>query len=198
MWAPYRPYLPTREQREYRKTVGELNGFISGMITERWERHRALESKHGQVEIAEPDILDRVLLSVAPEEWGRETVLGLTDEFKSFILAGHETSASMLTWSIYELYRNPECLAAVLDEGRKVFGACRGAAGGGRDEYQNSPLPSAKELSQLTYTVNALKESLRLYSLVPVVTRVTKEDDVLGDQPVPAGTKIFVNIKVGG
>ena len=33
------------------------------------------------------------------------------------------------------------------------------------------------------------------YTLVPVVSRVCVEDDMLGDQPVPAGTKIFMLIK---
>jgi cytochrome P450 len=40
-----------------------------------------------------------------------------------------------------------------------------------------------------------MQESLRRYSLVPVVTRQAVQDDMLGDQPVPAGTKIFINIK---
>jgi len=44
--------------------------------------------------------------------------------------------------------------------------------------------------------VNLLKETLRLYSLVPVVTRVAEADDTLGDQFIPKGTKIFICIKV--
>ena len=41
-----------------------------------------------------------------------------------------------------------------------------------------------------------LKEALRKYSLVPVVTRNTVEDDQLGDLQIPAGTKIFINMQV--
>lgn len=39
------------------------------------------------------------------------TVLQLRDEMKTFLLAGHETSAAMMTWATYELACHPECLA---------------------------------------------------------------------------------------
>jgi hypothetical protein len=41
-----------------------------------------------------------------------------------------------------------------------------------------------------------LKEALRRYSVVPVVTRSLKEDDMLGGQPVPAGAMIVCHIQV--
>ena len=44
--------------------------------------------------------------------------------------------------------------------------------------------------------VCVLKEALRKYSLVPVVTRNAVEEDQLGTLTVPAGTKIFINMKV--
>lgn len=43
-----------------------------------------------------------------------------------------------------------------------------------------------------------LKEALRRYSVVPVVTRSLKEDDMLGGQPVPAGAMIVCHIQVCG
>jgi cytochrome P450 len=41
-----------------------------------------------------------------------------------------------------------------------------------------------------------LKEALRRYSVVPVVTRSLKEDDMLGGQPVPAGAMIVCHVQV--
>jgi cytochrome P450 len=46
------------------------------------------------------DTLEQVLANVDPNTWSEATVLQLRDEFKSFILAGHETSASMMTWCV--------------------------------------------------------------------------------------------------
>lgn len=50
-------------------------------------------------------------------------------------------------------------------------------------------------MSPVSYTINLLKETLRLYSLVPVVTRVAEGDDTLGGQFIPKGTKIFICTK---
>ena len=48
-------------------------------------------------------------------------VVQLRDQIKSFLLAGHETSAAMLTWTVYQLALNPACHARVLEEfGRGV------------------------------------------------------------------------------
>jgi cytochrome P450 len=46
-------------------------------------------------------------------------------------------------------------------------------------------MPGKDELQNLTYTVNVLKESLRKYTLVPMVTRVCVKDDTLDGQPIP-------------
>jgi len=42
-------------------------------------------------------------------------------------------------------------------------------------------------VDNMPYTLAVLKEALRRYSVVPVVTRSLKEDDCLGGCPVPAG-----------
>lgn len=53
------------------------------------------------------------MANVDPATWSEATVLQLRDEFKSFILAGHETSASMMTWCVYQLAMNPDALSKV-------------------------------------------------------------------------------------
>ena len=58
------------------------------------------------------DILDRIL-EVLGDTWGAEEERQLCYEFKTFVLAGHETSAAMLTWSLYELTQNSDILAKV-------------------------------------------------------------------------------------
>lgn len=105
----------------------------------------------------------------------------------------------MLTWTIFQLSKNPGVLEKVKSEGKHVFAAESGTGRAkpvdGADCFQSSKLPDKEELSKLSYTVNALKETLRMYWLVPMVTRECVNDDVIGGNKVPAGSKIFINIK---
>merc|ERR1712196_595176 len=55
--------------------------------------------------------------------------------------------------------------------------------------------PSRDELNGLEYIVGALKESLRLYSVVPVVTRKCLGDDYLGGEFVPKGTTVIIFVQ---
>ena len=52
--------------------------------------------------------------------------------------------------------------------------------------------PSVASLKRLHYTENALKEALRKYAIVPVVTRQAVKDDKLGDFSIPKDTKVVV------
>ena len=159
----------------------------------RWAKHQEARADGREPPLV--DILDRLVSSVDPAAWGESCVTQLRDEIKTFILAGHETSASMLTWSVYELTQNPEVLEKVLAEGRKIFPDTTSAPAGDRDKFQTSTLPTKETLKDMNYTVHVLKESLRLYTLVPMVTRECLEDDVIDGQTIPAGTKIFINLK---
>jgi cytochrome P450 len=173
--------------------VAALNTFVSDFIRARWAKRQAALAATGNY--VNQDVLDRVMAAVDPATWSEATVLDLRDQIKSFILAGHETSASMLTWTVFQVSQCPHVRERLLAEGRRVFPAVVGAATPTQNQYEVVPLPSREQLNELAYTVCTLKESLRRYSLVPVVTRQAVADDMLGEQPVPAGTKIFINIK---
>jgi hypothetical protein len=57
-------------------------------------------------------------------------------------------------------------------------------------------MPACSVVNGAKYTVCVLKEALRKYSLVPVITRNAVEDDVIGSLQIPSGTKLFLNLKV--
>eukprot|EP00124_Ichthyophonus_hoferi_P004612 Ihof_evm2s530 gene=Ihof_evmTU2s530 len=201
VWEPWRKYMPTSNWFKYRETLSKLDTYMIDTITNRWEERQAriaqgLPATQPVKEGSCVDVLDQVLDNLDPDTWGPATIDQLKDEFKSFVLAGHETSASMLMWTLYELTQNPDILERMKKEGYSVFGECRRTPTvEGEDEFSSVPLPGAEELRNLNLTVNVLKEAIRKYTLVPVVSRYALKDDVLDGVPVPAGTKIFVNIK---
>uniref|UniRef100_A0A669DQ55 Docosahexaenoic acid omega-hydroxylase CYP4F3 n=1 Tax=Oreochromis niloticus TaxID=8128 RepID=A0A669DQ55_ORENI len=123
-------------------------------------------------------------MSVLKDEDGQ----GLTDEemqaeANTFMFAGHDTTASAICWTLYNLARHEhyqeKCRQEVMDlmEGRD----------GQEIEWE--------DLSNLPFTTMCIKESLRLHSPVQAVTRSYTQDMVLpGNRTVPAGTICLVSI----
>lgn len=69
-------------------------------------------------------------------------------QIKTFILAGHETSASMLTWALYELTQSKEYMGRIVQEADAVFGKGCGPA---------TPLPGMEQLNNLVFSQCCLK-----------------------------------------
>ena len=62
------------------------------------------------------------------EAWDAALETQLCYEIKTFLLAGHETSAAMLTWTLYELTQNDEAMAKVRRVGAAPAARYRAAA----------------------------------------------------------------------
>ena len=171
------------------------------------------------------DILETMLAAIEHrgEEWSFALETQLCFEVKTFLLAGHETSAAMLTWSLYELGRGdarlPESVkvAAAAEDAEAREGlavrdpAAAAALARVRKEAESvlklpaSPLkssaappiiPTRKAAEEgFEFSLACLKESLRKYSVVPVVTRVAAEDTTLCGRRVPRGTYVAICIQ---
>ena len=87
----------------------QLDNAIIDIIRKRWKQKQA----GGAVP---DDILERVLDQVDAAEYGTAVETQLCFEIKTFLLAGHETSAAMLTWTLYELSRNGAAMSRVVSE----------------------------------------------------------------------------------
>jgi len=82
----------------------------------------------------------------------------------NFLIAGRDTTASLLTWTFYELSRHPEVEEKVIEEINSVI----------KDENANF-----KNIKLLKYTKWVLQEVLRLYPPVPIDGYTALEDDIL-------------------
>ena len=102
----------------------------------------------------------------------------------------------MLTWTLYELIdppppsggagraSPPSALAAVRAEAATAFATPRlGPAA-------TPPAPSRAAAEGMAFTLACLKETLRKYSVVPIVTRVAAADTALLGIPIPRGTHV--------
>lgn len=106
------------------------------------------------------DILDLVLDSYQKDHPDAKSmpdsaVRQIRDEFKTFMLAGHETSAAMMTWAFYELIGDTPLYEKVVKEGQDVFGA----ASIDWMKRTDSDLPARERLGDLTLSEACLKVS---------------------------------------
>jgi cytochrome P450 len=126
---------------------------------------------------ADADILGRMM--AARDRQGEPMPdAQLACEALTLVIAGHETTASVLNWVWYLLARHPEVQARVAAEVRH---AKRQAA------------LSMKVLEQLHYTCSVLEEALRCYPPLWLMTRKAIKPDRLGGYEVPSGTEIYIS-----
>ncbi len=122
-----------------------------------------------------PDLLSRLL--TARDETGvplsdRE----IRDETVTLYVGGHETTSSTLVWAWYLLSRNEEARRALAGELDRVLA--------GRE-------PGYDDYASLTYAQAVVKETLRLYPTIWLLTGIAKEGATLAGRPVPPGTRVW-------
>lgn len=160
-------WVPTGRNLRFRRAVQTLDRVVGGIIEER----RASGEDHG-------DLL-AMLMGLQDEETGeRMTDAQLRDEAMTMFLAGHETTATNLTWTFYVLSKHPEVERKLRAELNEVLG--------GRT-------PTVKDLGELTYLDRVLKESQRLYPPVPMVARNALEDTTVGGYAVPKDAYVILS-----
>lgn len=113
------------------------------------------------------DVLSRLILQ--GEDGDALSDTELRDQLVTLLLAGHETTASALAWSLYEVGRSPELLAR-----------CQQAAAEGDDEYLDA----------------VLKESMRLHPIIPMVVRTLMKPATIGGWDLPRGTTVGPSILI--
>jgi cytochrome P450 len=103
----------------------------------------------------------------------------LANEIMTLIVAGHENTAGLIMWMWYLLSRYPEYQAKLSDE---------------FDRIPWGEVPTAGNLTKYSYTHQVINETLRLYPPTWLMTRMSVNDDHLGDFFVPAGTEIYISL----
>jgi cytochrome P450 len=125
------------------------------------------------------DLMRRLVLARDPETGNAMDDERLVDNLLTFYLAGHETTAKVLTWTLYLLARSPEWSERLRAEIASV-------TGGG-------PLGAA-HIERLTLTQQVVKEAMRLYPPAPLMSRQAIEDVEIEGHRIRAGTSVLLPI----
>jgi cytochrome P450 len=103
----------------------------------------------------------------------------LVREVLTLVVAGHETTASLLNWLWYLLATHPEAQLRLANELDRL-------------PWKGSS-PTMDSLSNFTYTRQVIDEALRLYPPLWLMSRKAINEDHLGEYFVPSGTEIFIS-----
>jgi len=166
------------KQVEFREDMTMLDDILADLINDAvsTRREASVEELEERDYDDDPSLL-RFLVDMRGEDLS-STVL--RDDLMTMLIAGHETTAAMLTWTLFELSRgDPELLKEIQAEVRTVL------KDKDRPDYDD-----IVEMKKLRY---ALIESLRLYPEPPVLIRRARTDDELpqGSSSLKDGVKIL-------
>ena len=154
------------ENRQFRADLEYFNKLIFHIISDR----RLSEEK--------PNDLLQLLFDSQDEETGAQmNDQQIRDEAITMFAAGHETSATGLTWLLFELAKHPQIVAKMRKES-EIF----------------EDVPTFEQLLQLPYTRQVVEEGLRLYPPAWTMTRESVEDDVIAGYQLRKGTSLFLSI----
>lgn len=161
MWLPLPAHLA------HRRALATIHAVIDEAID------RVHRGASGSAEL-----IHQLVAAQDPHTGGRLTDAEIRDELMTFLVAGHDTTATTLAYAWWVLGRRPDLQERVAAEARAV-----------------GPHPlSAADVPALPYTRQVLHEALRLCPPAPVVARQAQQDVVVDGYRLRAGTQILVGI----
>lgn len=176
--------IPTRSARRMRAAVDTLDRIVDEMVDRRLARG---------VTPADPDLLGLLLRAAgladpidpvpAPALSGAHpgpvmTMREVRDEVVTLVIAGHETVASSLVWTLHLLATNPDAQRRLLAE---------------LDEVLHGRPPSWKDVPHLVRTRAVVDEALRLYPPAWIITRRAAGSDTIDGVEIPEGTLVLIS-----
>lgn len=117
-----------------------------------------------------PDLLDLLIAAVDPETGRKMDPRELRDNLLAFIVAGHETTALALAWSLYLLAFDPAAQDRARAEAMEALG--------------EDDIARAAHLEKLPFTRAVIEEAMRLYPPAAFLGRVARAEDSLAGRPV--------------
>lgn len=172
-------YFPFPQLRRFRRARSRLDQIVYRLIRD--HRNKLFRGTSENSETTSRSDLLTMLMSPRPDIGGVMHVPSdaqLRDEILTVLLAGYETVANALTWTLYLLSQNPaaeQSLHAELDD---VLRGCS---------------PALQDIPRLRYTEMVLAESMRLYPPAWAMGRRALNDFSLGPWRFPARTTVLMS-----
>jgi cytochrome P450 len=167
-FLPLPRWVPRLHKRATRQSAARIRALIARLC-----EARASAIADGT---APDDLATKIMTTVDPVSGKPFTTAEMVDQMAIFFLAGHETSASALAWSLYLLAVNPQVQDRVAAEAADL-----------------GPSPDFAALSRLKFTRDVFREVLRLYPPVPMMVRENRCPEVMRDRQVAPGAQMVLS-----
>ncbi|KAJ4723102.1 Cytochrome P450 [Melia azedarach] len=161
-------FFPTATKRKLKDNYNELQKLIKGIINKREEALRIEKARND-------DLLGLLMESNYKAVEQKEAGMNLQEvieECKLFYLAGQETTASLLVWTMVLLSIHPHWQERAREEVFHVSG---------------NEVPKFDDLNKLKVVTQILYEVLRLYTPAALLTRINVKETKLGETVLPPG-----------
>jgi cytochrome P450 len=159
-------WMPTAQRRRFRRSMDVLHSVIDDAVA----ACRANPSSGAE--------LIRLLLDARDPETGQPlSDNAIRDELLVFLLAGHDTTSTTLTYALWALGHHPDMQAEVAAEASAIDRTL-----------------SVDDVARLPYTTQVIHEALRLCPPAPAVGRMAMQDVMVDGFRIPAGTNLVVGV----
>ncbi|MFE9324214.1 cytochrome P450 [Nocardia sp. NPDC052278] len=167
--SPFIPLaVPTVSHRRLRDSLRRIDEIVFSIV----DRYVSADDDRA-------DLLTMMIDAEDQDTGERMSRQELRDEVFGMMFAGHETSATTLTWIWYLLAKHPDIQEKTRDEVQNFLG---------------DRLPEMEDLTKLTYIRAVIDETLRLYPPGWQGYRSARVEDVIDGYRIPAGTTVFYSI----
>ncbi|MEX0282578.1 MAG: bifunctional cytochrome P450/NADPH--P450 reductase [Arenibacterium sp.] len=155
---PFEQQLLKRRLDQMKKDVSYMNKLVDDIIAERRQGgDRAVN-----------DLLNYMLEGVDKTTGDSLSDENIRFQINTFLIAGHETTSGLMSFTMYFLMNHPEVLEKAYEEVDRVLG---------RDI---SVQPTLKQVNQLTYINQIILEALRLWPTAPAFSVYPYKDEIIG------------------
>ncbi|PIE12497.1 MAG: cytochrome P450 [Rhodobacterales bacterium] len=166
-FLPIPVWMPRFFKRRTKQTAQVIRGLIAQLTAE-----RAALIAEGN---APDDLATKIMTTEDPQTGARFDEAEMVDQVAIFFLAGHETSASALAWTLYLMALYPDWQERLAEEA------------------QNLEKEDFSVVSKLKFSRDVFREALRLYPPVPMMVRETTCPEQFRKRDIPVKSQIVLS-----
>ena len=161
-------WMPTKGNVAFRKSIVTMKTFLWQVLAER-----------RRDPIPNTDLLNMLLTHRLEDDGQRFSEQQLLHEMSAIVFAGHETTATALSWVFALLAQHPETYKMLMTEIDQVLGT-------------RNPTPD--DIKNMSFLEQVIEETLRLYPPLYINSRQAIKDDNFGKQVLAENSRVLINI----